>query len=263
MQLIKSTLDNVSRLFDMATLSGVYALPFLAAVAYLLLAGNEKNKKAIKLLLVPCAVAIILLFSPLIGLAAGSVNNYTRMLRFYWTIPFDIVVLYAAVDILFKLKTPLKKGTFVAAVCLGLLCFSRQQNMTYPKVEQKWPWVKAENLYKVPQSVYELCNMIQAEQQGKECRAAFPFELAMCVRQYDASIYMAYGEAWPESDNACFDAINADAINLNDVEQAALDEDLDYIVLEQSKIDSGAMSAYTEIGEVSDEAETYVLYQKC
>lgn len=259
MQLIKSIVGNIFRVFDMATMSGVYALPFLAAVAYLVL--SKDNKELIKKVLVPCMVGAVLLLSPMIGYIAEKINSDTRVLRLYWTIPFDILVLYCAVELLFRIKNPIKKIAFLSIVFMGLVCFSRQQNLTYPKVEQKWPWVKAENLFKVPQPVYELCNIIQGEQQGEECRAAFPFELSMYVRQYDASIMLSYGEAWAATDNACFDAINASNIDLRQVESAAVEDDLDYIVLEQSKILSGAFSCYQEIGTVQDEEETYVLYK--
>jgi hypothetical protein len=263
MEKIKTYLDYSFRVFDIATMKGIYLLLFIGAGIYLMLTEKEHRDKNVQKLLLSGAIAIILLLSPLLGAFAGKQVD-TRVLRLYWAIPFEFVVLYCIVDILFRFKEPLKKGVFICAVLLGIMALSRQDNLTYPKVEQRWPWTKAENLYKIPQPVYELCNIIKSEQNGEACRAVFPFEYAYYVRQYDASIDLPYSFYWEPSDVPCFDAINADEIDLDEVGETTLDEDLDYIVVDKNKIARGSLEKYNyaELDEVQAEDTTYVIYQR-
>ena len=116
----------------------------------------------------------------------------------------------------------------------------------------------------MPASVEKTCDVILAEQNGEACRAAFPHDLAMYVRQYDATIMMPYGSyaEWWNSESPCFGPINADQINLDEVEQVALEDELDYFVLDQSKIVSGSLENYTEIESVPDEETSYGVYKR-
>ena len=261
MDKIKSALNYSSQVFDMATMKGVYSLIFLGASIYILLNKRSEQNESVRKLLAWTTAAVIILCSPLFGLVTGN-RTPTRVLRFYWAMPFEYIVLYCVVDILYKIKKRREKCVFCCIVIAGLLSLGRQDNLTYPKIEQRWPWVKAENLYKIPQPVYELCNAIGREQQGQACYASFPSEMALFVRQYDASISLPYGtylEApWSES----YLAINADKIDLNEVEQAAKIEELDYIVLNGDKVACGTLESYKEIFSVQSENQTYVLYQK-
>ena len=207
-------------------------------------------------------MAMLLLLSPLLGAFAGNQVD-TRVLRLYWATPFEFVVLYCIIDVLYRFERPLKKVLFICVITFGLMALSRQDNLTYPKVEQKWPWVKAENLYKVPQSVYELCNRIEEEENWQGCKAAFPFELCYYVRQYDATIEMPYGYYWEVPEVPIFAAINADEINLNEVGQMASNIRLDYVVLDNSKIAEGTLQKYhyIEFDTVQGNGTTYVIYQ--
>lgn len=261
--LIKESLNAATQVFDMATMKGVYLLPVLAGAIYIIQSKDEADRSFTQKVLFPCAIAILLLLTPIFGLI-GKNQMETRLLRFYWTLPLGVIALYSVVSILFRVKGKVQKGLILCTTLMVLFCFSRQDNLTYPKVEQKWPWVKAENLYKVPQSVYELCNIIQNAQHGEPCRAAFPFGLAECVRQYDASIDMPYGAYWDESYIEIFAAVNAEEIDLDEVGKKATDEDLDYIVLNQSKIATGSLEKYhyEELQSVQDENTTYVVYKR-
>ena len=261
MSLLKQLIDNSFRIFDAATLKGFYFLPFLAAILYLLVSENEQHKRFIRRLLVPYLVGFVILMSPLFGrLCQGHAND--QMTRFYWTIPFEVVVIYCLVEILYQLRRPLAKGAFLCVAALTLMACSRQDNLTSPKDGQGWPYVKAENLYKIPNAVYETCNIIRDQQNGEECRAVFPHDLAQCVRQYDASIMMPYGSYRNEWWNDIFAAINADEIDLDTVEQYAESDNWDYIVLEQQKIAGGTLTNYAELATVKDGEITYVIYQR-
>ena len=73
--------------------------------------------------------------------------------------------------------------------------------------------------------------------------------------------YGSYGE-WANSQSPCFGPINADQINLDEVEQVALEDGLDYFVLDQSKIVNGSLENYTEIESVPDGEISYAVYER-
>lgn len=174
------------------------------------------------------------------------------------------IVAHCIADSLWKAKRPAAKAALIAVLALGVMSSTRQYNTAYPKVDIGWPWEAAANLYKVPASVEKTCDIILAEQNGEACRAAFPHDLAMYVRQYDATIMMPYGSysEWRNSESPCFGPINTDQINLDEVEQVALEDGLDYFVLDQSKIVSGSLENYTEIDSVPDGEESYGVYKR-
>ena len=71
----------------------------------------------------------------------------------------------------------------------------------------------------------------------------------------------SYGE-WSNSQSSCFGPINTDQINLDEVEEVALEDGLDYFVLDQSKIVSGSLENYTEIDSVQDGETSYGVYKR-
>ena len=73
--------------------------------------------------------------------------------------------------------------------------------------------------------------------------------------------YGSYNE-WRNSESPCFGPINADQINLDEVEQVALEDGLDYFVLDQSKIVKWFFESYTEIDSVPDGVVSYGVYER-
>ena len=53
--------------FNLATSRGFYFLPFLFAIAYLILSDDEKHKRTITFLLAPTALGMLILLSPFVG----------------------------------------------------------------------------------------------------------------------------------------------------------------------------------------------------
>lgn len=249
--------------FNFATSRGFYLLPFLTAAAYLVVSDNPQHKRIVRLFLIPSALGLLILLSPFTGSYAEG-RDYIQITRFYWILPLDAIVAYCIADTMWKAKRPAAKGAFAVLLAFGILASVQQYNTVIPKTDIGWPEEKAANLYKVPAAVEETCDMILAQQNGAECRAAFPHELAMCVRTYNASIMMPYGSyaEWRNANGACYGVINADEINLDDVEREALNDGLDYFVLNQGKITAGTLQQYAEIGTVADGETIYGVYRQ-
>lgn len=109
--------------------------------------------------------------------------------RMFWILPLPAVVAYAFA---FHLKAPLparKKAALAAGAALVIA-------VTGSAVYTPQNFSRADNIYKVPQNVVELCDRIEedAKMRGVSGKKAVVVnELLPYVRQYDAGIQMAYG----------------------------------------------------------------------
>ena len=260
---LKDFFDLSFQVFDSATLRGFYFLPFIAATAYLLLFHKEKHKKLLTWGFLPCVIGLLILLSPIAGKYAEG-RDLAQIVRFYWPLPFGFAIMYCIVDFLWHLKDSYKQVVFFSALALGMLTASFHLYYYTAKNTLIWSHEKAENPYKISVATYEVCNIISEQQNGKECRAAFPHDIAMQVRQYDANITMPYGFYfyWKSAGYPCFEAINAGEVNLDDVEQAALEDGLDYFVLNQDRIVTGFLHNYSLLGTVQDSETTYGIYAR-
>lgn len=263
MERLQELFDLSMQVFDLSTARGFYFLPFLAAAACLLLSENPQHKRLVKLLLIPTALGLLILLSPFAGSYAEG-RDQVQIARFYWTLPLDLVTAYCLADALFRSKRAVAKGAVLAVLAVGVLASTRQYNTHIPKTDVGWPWEKADNLYKVPAAVDDICNIIRTKQGDAECRAAFPHDLAMYVRQYDAGIDMPYGfyADWKSAEYPCYWSINADEIDLTAVEQDALGDGLDYFVIDDTHIVGGELQDYAEIATVADGESVFGVYHR-
>lgn len=162
--------------------TGMKLLIFLFAAAWLYLLFTEKDKK-IRLMFVYAPVIILLLFlfplSRKFFVAAGlDGETYYRVL---WTIPMGMITAYGACSLFHRHK---RIGLAVTSA-LVVFCGSFVYHSPYIS--------KAENLYHLPDTVIEICDLISPENENSRITAVFPEELVHYVRQYDARINMPYG----------------------------------------------------------------------
>ena len=122
--------------FDLATSKGFYFLPFLFAIAYLILSEDEKHKRTITFLLAPTALGLLILLSPFVGSYAEG-RDYIQICRFYWILPFDLIVAYCIADSLWNAKRPAAKAALIAVLALGIMSSTRQYNTIYPRHRKK------------------------------------------------------------------------------------------------------------------------------
>lgn len=118
--------------FNLAASRGFYFLPFLFAIAYLILSDDEKHKRTITFLLAPTALGLLILLSPFVDSYAEG-RDYIQICRFYWILPFDLIVTYCIADSLWKAKRPAAKAALIAVLALGVMSSTRQYNTIYPK----------------------------------------------------------------------------------------------------------------------------------
>ncbi len=112
----------------------------------------------------------------------GSVVAY--YCRQFSLIPIFFVIAYALIIGLSGIKDEMRK---MGVVLLGLVVIMSSGKFIY---NQEWV-VEAENLLKVPNDVIYICDTISKEE--TDATVAVPWSLVNYIRQYDASMHLAYG----------------------------------------------------------------------
>ncbi len=163
-----------------------YFVLYLLALCYILMKGNETEKRVF----IPQSVLLALtVYNPLFPMLLNrvfDVNN--EYYRFFWITPVVILLSYAAAKICsVHVKSPLLFGTCGVLFSLILILGGR---FLYSD-----GYIKSPNIYKMPTEIPHIANMIHADAKGRYEGEYFPravceFDYEMCLRQYDASIML-------------------------------------------------------------------------
>lgn len=209
--------------------TGMKLLIFLFAAAWLYLLFTEKDKK-IRLMFVYAPVIILLLFlfplSRKFFVAAGlDGETYYRVL---WTIPMGMITAYGACRLFHRHK---RIGLAVTSA-LVVFCGSFVYHSPYIS--------KAENLYHLPDTVIEICDLISPENENSRITAVFPEELIHYVRQYDARINMPYGREMIASQWDYFNEVHyamekTEIIDMEELVEATGKNYCQYIILSPTR----------------------------
>lgn len=203
--------------------SGFFGILYLAALVYLIVCEKEKWKR------------LILVYVPILLLAAflcpitrkGFVavmdegNTYYRLL---WLVPFGITICYAGCKAFEK-----HRRIGLAAMCiLVVICgkFVYSSSLI----------TKAENHYHIPQTVIDICDIVDPIQDGNRVRAAFPSELVYFVRQYNTDILLPFGREMVEQQwdyyNAVYEVMEKpDEICAKDLVEATRETKCSFVIL--------------------------------
>lgn len=166
--------------------NGAILLLFLASAIYLAIT-EESVKKKIMLGILPLLIFVVFLFpvTKIVYVAAfddGS-DTYYRLL---WLVPMYVVIGYAGCKFLFSLKKSIYQRVGLVIILAVIMVTG---SFVYASVNMS----RAENLYHIPQSVIDICDVVAPKEGEPRIRVAFPGELVHFVRQYDTDILMPYG----------------------------------------------------------------------
>lgn len=204
--------------------TGLKLLLALTLLAWGYLLFTEKERR-IRLVLVAAPFLILILFllpvSKMAYVAAGlDGETYYRIL---WTIPMGLITVYGACRFFEKHYLT---GLVISAaliICCGSLIY-QSVNVS-----------RAENLYHLPNTVIEICDLLSGGEKGRYVKAVMPADLIHYVRQYDANVNMPYGREMlvPRWDyyNAVYEAMEgAEVVDVEQLLQAAREEYCQYFV---------------------------------
>ena len=204
--------------------SSMMMLFVAAAVVYLWIL--EEHKEIRLLFSYLAAFVAALFFFPLFSYAAIhfflDAQVYYRLL---WLIPMGVIVSYAIVKAISQIEV--RKKRVVVGIIMALFLM-QSGSLVY----QNAMVTKAENLYHLPQSVIDVADVLHVE--GRDVKAVVPGEMLQFIRQYDASIHLAYGrealvEGW--SNNPLYEVMEAKPVRSFLVTDYAKQQGVEYIVL--------------------------------
>ena len=204
--------------------SSMMTLLVMAAVLYLWV--TEEKREIRQLFVYATAGIFALFFFPLFSYAAIHFfldeGIYYRLL---WLIPGGMVASYAAVRALSRIE--MKQKRLVVGVVFSLLLI-QSGSLIYQN-----PLVtKAENDYHLPKEVIAVADVMHVE--GRDVKAVVPAEMLQFIRQYDASILLAYGrdalvEGW--GSNPLYEAMETNPVRSYAITDYARAQGVEYIVL--------------------------------
>lgn len=161
--------------------SGLIVIWFLASILYLYITEKRKDRRVLFVYL-PIGM-LLLYFNPLFSKVFCMMVGSEIYFRMCWLLPVILVVSYTVVKLIER-TTGIRQVLY-SLLAIFLMVVSGRLVYTNPL------YSVAQNQYHVPQAVVELCDAIHVP--GREVMAAFPRELVLYVRQYDATICMPYG----------------------------------------------------------------------
>ncbi len=175
---------------------------FLLSLVFLLFMEKDKRRRAI-FVYTPLSL-LFLFFFPIfrkvfVRLMSGEGDTYYRVL---WLIPMGVIIAYAGVKLAALLYDRLEgrvsanQGDWVKRAVLAALAVAIALCGKYVYASQYMS--KAENLYHLPQTVIDICDLIAPEDGEERIWSVFPTDLVYFVRQYDTDIQMLYGREMVE-----------------------------------------------------------------
>lgn len=179
--------NEIFEQYSLYTGTGIFMVLFFVALVYLYLTERDDGNRAV-LLFGSIFTVILILFPPFYYLYTYyDAGTYWRM---WWLVPTGIGLAYVGTKLIYEYRLTGCLLTLLIFTLGGGLIYSRD-NPVMKKGETPLIQV-AENNYKLPQYVIDVCNLLEADTDGYIC-AAFPPEFLPYVRQYDVNIMMPYG----------------------------------------------------------------------
>lgn len=214
--------------------SGMLLALYVCASLFLFFREKERFKRILLVYLPALWIGILLL--PFTYELVATFIDEELYYRFFWMLPMSLVIAYAAVEVYHLCQGKYKRLAIVGLV----LCMILSGDFVY----DNWRYSKAENVYHVPDSVVDICDLMHAE--GREVMAAFPMDLLQYVRQYDSTICMPYGRNilvvnWGIN-HPLYEAIEAETVDLTILGEIAAMYNCAYVVLAEAKKCEGDLS---------------------
>lgn len=160
-----------------------YLLLFLCLVVYLCIKGNDSEKKIFIPLSATMTVTVFNPVFPVILTKFTDVSN--EYYRFFWIAPVIILVPYVMTKIIMNGMNNGLKGTGLIAIVMMVAVLLISSGGLYFK-----EFSFAENIYKVPNELIEITEIIHNDSEDEYPKAFFEYEYNMMVRQYDPKMIL-------------------------------------------------------------------------
>ena len=157
-----------------------YLLLFLCAVGYILVKGSKEEKE----LFIPGTVVLLLtVYNPIAPVILDKVFDVSsEYYRLFWIAPVIVLVPFVAAKLIVGGKNG-KERVFVAVFVIVTGCLAG-------KFVYEEGFSKSENIYKIPDELIEIAEMIHEDSDEEYAKAFFEYEYNMEIRQYDPKMLL-------------------------------------------------------------------------
>lgn len=158
-------------------------IPLLLISSLLLILINDKRKENIHLAYFVIIVLVLILFPPIAFVFGKYFIGSEVYWRVFWLIPSGIIIALVFAKLIENSRY-YKKSVFLLSMILVIILGGKN-------VFNSDNFTKSTNLYKLPQEVIEICDMVVEE--GEEVKIVVPETIVSYIRQYNPDIKMLYG----------------------------------------------------------------------
>lgn len=166
----------------------------IGCIATLFFWKDRQGKKLRRYIVLPSIVLLAVFLNPFVASKLQDGSDGAQSLRFFWIIPTTLLVAILVVRMFAALP---KKRVLVLLIPAAMIFVFRYAD-GLERIRGQWNG-QAENWYKVPNLVVELCDQIMEDDAGVDKRAIFPLPLSLWVRQYQPGIQTLYAWSWDSS----------------------------------------------------------------
>lgn len=219
---------------------------FLYAAAWVLIVALEKEKEKRIVFAFSAWYLPLVILNPLLGLVLAKLQILPeRIVRLYWLVPVFIVIAYGFSLLVRKARERAKLGGVTAAILCAVLV------LTGSPIVSAENYVRAENVYKLPDGVIQIVDMVNQDAQALSAlgtgmeqtkrKTAMPLELSTYARQYDGTLPLLYGR-YPDKKGektenvvAVYEMMQQEILSIEELAERSKREGCRYLVLDSSK----------------------------
>lgn len=240
MDTIKFPFDVISAYFSSPSMLCL----FVVCLIYLWMCEKDKVNRRI-LVYITTAMLGVFIFPVVVYVATRTIFNVETYYRFLWMIPMYAVIAYSFTRLYGRFNNIFCKYA-VLIVGVVIIAFSGNFIFDHPT------FVRAENVYHVPQTLVDICDVIEKDSEKKDfARVVMPREFLETTRQYTARIRMPYGrnvmiENW-QYYHPLYEAYMEDVIDVKKITELCISSEhrCSYIVVNRDKKIDGDFEDYS------------------
>ena len=229
---------------------GTHLTLFWCAMFLLVILALKKNDLVSKKIVIYVGLISIIYWNPTTSeFLLKYLTGYNVYCRMFWMFPISIVIAYGATYAISIMDKKIKR-IIALLVLTVIIAFTGKYMFTEENFSD------AENMSKLPNSVPEICEIIENDANINDVdniKAIVEDCLVCYIRQYDGNIKMNYGRPNLAYDNAYRSALNAEAFDIRDLLELAYSSGSNYLVLYSYKditsaVESGRCRNVANVG---------------
>lgn len=159
-----------------------YLMLYFAALIFIALKGSKKEKQ----IFIPMSVLLVItVYNPVFPLILNKFADInSEYYRFFWMTPVIVLVPLVVTNLIMELVKE-KSSTNTWTIILMVLVFIFSSVFMY-----KNGIVFAENIYKIPDELIKISEILHEDCEDEYPKAFFEYEYNMQIRQYDPKILL-------------------------------------------------------------------------